>query len=515
MAAVAGIAVLLFTRFGINGLLSRDEGIYAYAAQQFAHGVPPYKSIFDPKAPVASLLGGVAAALARLVGRNELYAIRVVFFLCSVLTVMAIYMLVVRLWRSRVAGVFAGVVFASFLGFAEDALSGPDAKTPGILCVVLSMWLMARRNWAWAALFGSVAFLTWQPLLIYPALPVVLAVLLTERGRRGIAFVRTAVAAVAPVAATVIYFAATGALHQLFESTLAYPLTGVHQKPVSFGHRFSRIAGVVTDAYKFSGVLLWLGLIALVVLCVLHIRRRTSRADLLRDPLLAVVGVTFLFEALYAIYDFQGYPDVYPLLPYGAIGLGGAAAVLIARTQDRPDHARSAVAATVALSVVLTGVSLGLFIHQRNLDPGLRAQQADACAVTRLLKPGGRLYVMGNPAVLAVTHRRNPDRYAYLEAGVDQWKINHTEQGFAGWVGQVERADPAIIAIGGWYTGIKDAMGITLQAYGYIGRYAGQWWLLMKPEVLARAHDAGVRLPTKPTDYATGLRGRELPASGC
>src|SRR3978361_1727049 len=104
------VAVALFTRFDIDGALSRDEGIYAYGGQQLAHGVPPYASIFDPKAPLATMIAGVAAWLARLLGRSDVAAIRGAFFLCAVLTVLAVYLLAVRLFGSVLGGLTAAVV---------------------------------------------------------------------------------------------------------------------------------------------------------------------------------------------------------------------------------------------------------------------------------------------------------------------------------------------------------------------------------------------------------------------
>src|SRR5437763_17133251 len=104
------IAAALFTRFSIDDTLRRDEAIYTYGGQQMAHGVAPYASIFDPKAPGATIVSGVAAALARVAGRNDVYAIRAAFFACSVLAALAVYLLARRLFRSTAAGVVGAVV---------------------------------------------------------------------------------------------------------------------------------------------------------------------------------------------------------------------------------------------------------------------------------------------------------------------------------------------------------------------------------------------------------------------
>ena len=68
VVAVAA-AVALFTRFSTNIKMSRDEGINAYSGQQLAHGLAPYASIFDPKAPLASIIAGLGALAARIAGR--------------------------------------------------------------------------------------------------------------------------------------------------------------------------------------------------------------------------------------------------------------------------------------------------------------------------------------------------------------------------------------------------------------------------------------------------------------
>lgn len=509
-------AVALFTRFGINGLLSRDESIYTYGGQQLSHGVAPYTSIFDPKSPLATIIAGAAAGLAHVLHRNDVAAIRAAFFLCACLTVLAVYLLVLRLWGSVVGAVVAAVVFVSFTGFAEDALSGPDAKTPGILAAVVAMWLSARRQWLLAGAAGALAFLVWQPLVVYPVVTFVVAIVNADEGRRRRAAVLAAGGALAPVVATVVGFAAGGALSDLYGSTVDYPMNGVVRGTVTFTGRFTRIASVIHTWYGVSGVLLWCGMAAVVLLAGAHVvrgRMRGGALTALRDPLVFVVLLTGLGEMLYALYDFQGYPDVYPLLPYGAIGLGGLTAIALRWLGGSLRWQVGAGAALAAVGV-LAGFSWTWFGNdpQRGL---LRAQRANACALERILGDDGRFYDLGNPSFLVLTHRRNPDRFVYLAAGVDDWKVKHTTGGFEGWVQQVEAAQPAVIGIGGWTTALRVEMGSALRTDGYIGRYAGNWRLLMTKDALVRARQEGVRLTKAPTLYATGPQGHELPASGC
>ena len=107
------VATVLFTRFTIDGSMSRDESIYVYGGQQLSHGVAPYDSIFDPKTPIPTVLAGFGAWFGRLIGYRDVYAIRLVFLACSVLAVLAMYLLVQRMWRSVLGGLTAAVILAS------------------------------------------------------------------------------------------------------------------------------------------------------------------------------------------------------------------------------------------------------------------------------------------------------------------------------------------------------------------------------------------------------------------
>src|SRR3954469_10469931 len=149
------VAALLFTQFSIEGNLSRDEAIYTYGGQQLVDGVPVYEGIFDPKPPLPTFLTAAGVATGRAVGEDELVTLRYEFLLFALLTVGAVYVLGLRLWRSPVAALAGAVTFSTFRGFAEDALAGPDVKTPGVLLSVVALVLLVDRRWFWAAFAGS------------------------------------------------------------------------------------------------------------------------------------------------------------------------------------------------------------------------------------------------------------------------------------------------------------------------------------------------------------------------
>jgi hypothetical protein len=507
-------AAVVFSRVGIDTTLSRDEAIYTYAGQQLADGVLPYTSIFDPKTPLASLMAGAAAAFAGLIDRNDLYAIRAAYFVCACLTALAMYLLAATLWRSALAGLTAALVFVSFRIFAVDALGGPNAKTPAILLSVLTMWLLVRRQWFWAGTAGALAFLTWQPMVFFPTVVVVLAFVQStgERVRRTVSAV---VGAVLPVLLTAAIFAMGGSFHDLLESTLQFPLQGVHRSPETIPERMVRIVDVVGRYSGFSEPQFWLGLALFVALALVwFLIPRVAVREAIGLPLVTVLLTTLLLQLAYAATDFQSYPDLYPFLPYAALGIAGVVGVVVQLLRSRASRTTAGVVTVVALGSLVLSSVLGLRGDVMD-DQGLRAQMANGCALERLQTADAGVYAMGDATPLVVTRSRNPDRFIYLASGVDHWKVAHQDGGFDGWVEEILNAEPAVVVISGWAGRLRDAMGTRLREAGYRPRHVGAWFVLVPQATIDRARASGVRLRVQPTPAAIDPAGRTLAPWPC
>jgi len=516
VAGAAGslaVAAILFSRYSIDGSLSRDESIYVYGGQQLTHGVAPYDSIFDPKAPLAAMICGLGAGLANLFGTNDVYLIRALFYLCSVLVVVAVYVLVVQVWHSVIGGLAAAVVFASYKGFAQDALAGPDAKTPGVLFLVLSMWLAVRRNWFWAAFAGSLAFLVWQPFLIFPVIPLVYAAV-SERERRWRAVGLAAAGAAAPVAVTFVYFAAVGAVGNFVESAFSYPLTGVKRGRETFGGRLEHIGHVVHEYYAFSGVLFWIGAVLLVLVAVeVVLRSRPNWRASLDNPVLLVIMLGALFEFGYALTDFQSYPDVYPLLAFPAIGIGATVALVHERVP--PIAARGVASAVGVALALLAGLSAFWFGDSRANNTFFRGEQAAGCALRQVIVPGTSLYSLGDPMELVVTGLRNPDRFIYLDSGVAKWKVDHLSGGFDAWTEQLSAANPSVVVVQAWVGEYVTKMEAYLRAHGYQRFWLGPARLFLTTEAQERAEAAGLQLTGMRTRFPLQTDGRWYDQRSC
>jgi hypothetical protein len=474
------VAVALFTRFSIDGNLWRDESIYAYGGQQLLKGVPMYVSIFDPKTPLASILTALGAGVGGWFGLLDVHGMRLEFFVFACMTVVAVYLLALQLWKSPLAAIASAATFVSFKGFARDALEGPDAKTPGILLAVVSMTLMVRRQWFWGAFVGSLAFLVWQPLGVYAFAAVVGAVLTSEAAERWRAGARALAGAVIPVAATTLYFLIAGALPQFIQAAVTFPVTGVKRGHDTVFERIGHIAHVVSVYYVHARLLFWGGLLLLVVLLIVWLRN-------------AIVLGTLLALVAFTLTDFQGYPDLYPMLPYAALGIGAA----VAFAEQRLDGTRLRPAVTaVGLIALAIGLALSWSVYSshRSRSAPLPAERADARMLNEILGPGGTLYSLGDPTPLVLTERRNPSRFIYLGTGVDEWIVHRTPGGLAGWEARIQSADPDVVVMSTWASHTSDKVRAWLAATYGRGTYLGNWLLFMNPA--ARARYRGLAKPS-------------------
>jgi hypothetical protein len=419
---------------------------------------------------------------ARAVDKNDLTAMRAEFFVFALLAVVAVYVLGLWLWRSPLAALAGAVVFASFQGFAQDALGGPDAKTPGILLMVVSLALLVRRRWFLAGIAGSLAFLDWQPLGICAAAAVVGALLVSEesRLRRGL----IALGGVAiPLAATVLFLLIDGGLSEFIEASFTFPATGLRRGDVTLGGNIDTIVRVVNDHYGHTRVLFWAGLVLLVPAAVVAAKR---------IPGLLVLGTALAFVAA-SVYDFQGYPDLYPLLPYAAIGIGGLVAILTPRIAGLWPRRVAAGLALFAVAV-LAGLSIHWFDGARDAGPSLRKERAQAAKIQRLLRPGERIYALGDPTLLVLTHRRNPTRYIYLGSGVDHWAVDHEFGSLEGWQSHIRAANPAIVVMNLWRSDLALEMRTWLRSTYGPGKFLGNWRIFIRPDVRKRAARMGIKL---------------------
>ena len=458
------VALAVYLPHGFAGYLSRDLGLYSYGGQLVAEGVPPYVGTLNRAGPLAQLIPGIGAFVARSVGVDDLLAMRVLFLLLSVACVGVAYLLARDVFRSRAAGLACAASMLSFQGVITYATYGPREKTALLLFVLCALLALARQKWATTGFFIALATLTWQPVLL-PALGgVLVAVGLGLRSGRLTALLRVAVGGLVPALVTIGMYAAAGALQVFWDDFLLINLHYTEQ--VSLSDEPGAVWAFMLVGYGWSIWVFLVGSAAVLAQCLVTLARRSGR----RDPAtatLAAAATVLVLGTLWSLQAFNGWPDNFFALPSAVLGIGGLAAAL--RDRVSPRAARVVVAGWVAAA---TALSLAFSIGER--DDRLDEQRADVAAAMRLLPADSRMLSVAAPQPLVLAHERNLSRLQIFSNGIlpyldDTWPGGR--DGYARWIA---RRSPTVIASGGYP---PEWLLPTVEAsYQCVGRSPGWFW---------------------------------------
>ena len=326
-------ALVVFVAHGFHGSLYRDAAIYAYAGQQVADGVPPYVGIMNRAGPLAHLVPGLGVLGAQLVGIDELLGMRILMMVLSIAVVWVTYLCGRDLFGSRLAGTVSATAMLTFQGFVTYATGGPREKTIMMLFLVMGVWAVSKRRWAWAGVCVAFATLAWQP-AFFPTTAAALVGIAALRSVRpiGRALISFAVGGLVPTAICVLGFWMAGALRDFVDGF------------VLANARYTRQPGLIEWADTgFSqlengfGWSLWVAITGLVMSLVIGAARAPG-AFRDRAPNLAAVtanGAAALAAFLWSLRAFNGWPDAMVLLPMAALGIGAIAQLVLDHTPRR------------------------------------------------------------------------------------------------------------------------------------------------------------------------------------
>lgn len=431
------VSLVVYVLHGFDKEMTRDLGVYAYGGQRFLEGEPPYVAILNRAGPLAHVVPGIGMGLGRLVGLSDVHGARVLYMLISVACLCLTYVVTRDLTRSRAAGVVAAVAFLGFQEFLDMATNGPREKTPMALFLMIALVAVQRRRWTTCGVFIALATLTWQPVFFAAILMAGVAVLLApERRMRAGASVLLGGAVTSAI--VLVYYALNNALGTFFECFVVINAEYTHQ-PNPFDNGYY-IWLNLKSGFGPSLAVIAVGMLALVVLTV----RSAPRAWRTRDVQAATwvaFGAGWLGGMVWSLIAFNASPDAFMLLPFAAIGVGGAVASLRTRVQPRVG-----LAVAVALALVLTAYATVFSVTTRG-----HYLAVETSAVTRTLRLGphpSTVMSIRAPQALVMAHRKNPTRYQMFDADLERY-INDTYQpgGLAGFADWVARDSPTYIVL--------------------------------------------------------------------
>ncbi len=335
VAVVGLVSLVVYALHGFDGVLTRDLGVYLYGAQRFLAGDPPYVGILNRAGPLAHVLPAVGIWVGRQVGVGDVHAARYLYLLLSVACVCLVHVLARDLYGSRLVGMVAATAFLGFQGFLEMATYGPREKTPMVLFLLVALVALLHRRWATAGVFVALATLTWQPVFFVLAATGLVAIVLAPSGRR-LAALRVVVGGAATSAVVLAYYAAHQALHTFFEGFVLINARYTTQRGVTS----SATWGLLKAGYGASVWLILIGLVALPVFSVLAVRPAWRTRDAV-PVTMAALGAGWLVGMGWSGIAFNGYLDLFEMLPFAALGLGRIVSACLGRARPASGPARS------------------------------------------------------------------------------------------------------------------------------------------------------------------------------
>jgi hypothetical protein len=463
LLVVAVLGLVTYALHGVNGMLTRDLAVYSYAGQQVAEGVPPYLGILNRAGPLAHVLPSIGVGIARIGGFDDLLTMRLQFLTFAVACLCVVYLLGRDLFASRVAGLATAATFLTFAGFIHYASSGPREKTPMTLFVAGALWAVTQKRWFTAGVCVSLATLCLQIAFFSSFTAVVAAALLVAQGERVRALVRIALGGAVPVGVCLVWFAIAGSLRESLDAFLLINVRYTTPDPVL--PRLENAWIGVQDAYGPSVWLLVGGLAALGVLALAAVRSRARR-----DPstkVLAAFALGALAGLAWNLKEYDDWPDLFPLLPLAAVGIGGAFHQLTRRLPPR-----AALTAVVVWTLLLTAGAVHRSVSTR--DDRLLGQRESVADVLDQLPPGATITSVEAPQALVLTQRRNPTRHQMFSAGLQDYLEDTWPGGLDGFRRDLVDEAPDLIVMGdpvseNWRASIDPE-------YVYIGRASDWFW---------------------------------------
>lgn len=448
---VVVVGTLVLRTPGTTMPFERDEGEYAYVAQRWLAGEPPYASAFFQKPP------GIVAvyALAFVIGGESVAAPHAAATLAVLATLVLVFFVVRRL-----ASEHAALAASALQGLlcADPAFVANAANTELFMLPALTgSWLAALRaaerrgglGWSFAAgALGAVALLFKQPAAPNVLLAALVAV--TGAGRGGTlrrALVWGAGACVVFSGVT-LYFAQAGALGAMWDCVVGYNVAyasalAISEYPRAIALSFPQSLRPFGAIYALAGM----GIVGLTLRA-----KRAQPGAAVRSAawlLSGWLGVSLLGVAMGGYFREHYYLQATP--PLAALAGVGAADVLAPAIAARR---RGLALLAIVGGVIVVGVAASARYYLA-ATPEARSRLvypdnpfAESVAVARLVhertRTDERVFVFGSePQILFLARRRSASRYMYVYPLMLPTGDARQRQRAA--LAEIERERPAVI----------------------------------------------------------------------
>lgn len=453
----AGAVVVVLSHDPYDAPVRGDGAIFLHYGMRIADGEVPFRDFFDHKTPLGSYANGGAVLMGRVVGRDAVAAMHDLYLLVAA----AIAVLTFGISR-QVLGTRLGAAAATLflLGYSQFGLWGAVGSSPKLLALAFGMgaWLGAlHRRWGVSGLATALAFLCWQPGVLFGLVSAHLALDDRQRStaKRQRAMLVLLGSFALPLLLLTSYFVAAQAFLDAIQQTVLFNSSYIQERLRSPGDALHSLWRVQRTIFA-DQLVIWLtsvpGFAAIVCKAWLGRRGRHEEpslepgypsAERQRGAASVVVASVAILAA--SLINTAGHSDQVFYLPLVSI-LPAAALVPVLSVRVRrapPDLHRAAVGVALLVFAVY-----GLAFS--NSEPGgsLDRQRTRASLVAQAaqLDAGDPVVNMGAFGFAVLSNTVNVAKYAYTYDGVPAFVSDHDALGIEAYSASVASAWPKLIA---------------------------------------------------------------------
>lgn len=437
-----------------NQASTGDRANWDYFAQVIARGGVPYRDVVNIKSPLSAYIGAAAILVSKPLGLSNVLAVRLTFFALAVLTLGFTFLVALDYFKSTRVALFAATVMLTFDTFARINGGGIQPKTAMALFGLVTLWAIDKDRPLTAGFFGMLSALAWQPGLLFVG-AAILAFSRYLTSWRDKKTLKTLASAAIPLAITLLYFWAAGALEGFYLWNIHFNATVYAPHELrSLENFFKHMYYLLNGPYLNSRAYFY---VALAGVCI-AIWRESHRAikvggrHLLERASTHAVIIAPLVYFGFCMIDIQSAPDLIPLLPFVAIFAAVAidlvveqAANLLARAQMNRGAIESWASVAIVAFILYRNVSGAFFF-----DPGfptLKDQVPAVAEITSHLEPGDKIYVYGRTEILVLSGLTSVDKHFLLDRGKAGYLDQVEPGGFAGWLERLKSQRPKIVVL--------------------------------------------------------------------
>jgi hypothetical protein len=427
-----------------------DTAIYDYLAQSILRGQMPYRDAVEMKSPGSVYLSAAAMLIGRLVGINDVIAVRLLCILLTGLFAAVLYLVAESYLQNRRAAIVAFLFPLMVPRFLEMLNSGTQPKSPMMIFGLLTLLCIRKDRPFAAGVCSMLSCICWQPGLLFAGT----AFLMFSRyltSWRDLRVLKLIGGSIIPLAILAVYFHLRGALWDLWSWTIVFNYSvfapeSTRTLAESVGH----ILRVTARTFRSYLVCVVIGVAGGIWMTIDQVRTRLLRRDATAMYLEALL-IPVLVYALFCLVNFQSGPDLIPFFPFIGIGMGWlfvkVSGLLSSSRTMQGRYSRWAGFLTQAAAALMLLAALARGALYRLEGWTFKTQQQKIYEIGSLIGPDDRIYVHGTVEVLVILNRPNANPYIALDGGADLYIASRKPGGFDDVIREIESAKPKLVFI--------------------------------------------------------------------